>query len=75
MSNFASLAVEDRPPLETRQRPGAAHEQVKCPVCAQWRPGFCVTQIEGDLAAELQSDWACDADISRVARDQDQGSE
>ncbi len=75
MSNFASLSEQDRPPFATRQRPGAAHEQVKCPVCSQWRPAFCLIEITGDMAAELQSDWACDADISRVIRALEQGSE
>lgn len=48
-----------QPDLPTRERaPGKI--EVQCPTCEQWRPSFCIVEIDGD--------WKCDADVTREAR-------
>lgn len=67
--NFLEIAEENRPLLETRQREGAAHPEVQCPVCGTFRPAFCIAEVTGDMATALGSDWACDGDITKFLRE------
>lgn len=66
--NFAELAIEDRPPFETRQMEGGS-DQVLCPHCSTWRPLFCVVQLSEADALAHGTEWACDGDVTRWARE------
>lgn len=67
--NFAEIAIEDRPALETREMEGGA-EQVQCPICSAWRPLFCLVELSPEDAISRGADWACDGDITRWAREE-----
>lgn len=48
-----------KPNLPTRSRVEGKVE-VQCLACNQWRPDFCIVEIDGE--------WQCDAEVSRRAR-------
>jgi len=51
--------IDILPDIETRERvPGKV--EVKCPACSQWRPDFCIVEID--------EEWQCDGEVSRRAR-------
>lgn len=66
--NYLELDPADRPELETRERCAGTIE-VRCPACGQWRPGFTVVQLGEAEAALRGTDWACDGDRTRWARE------
>lgn len=51
--------IDVQPDLPTRER-APSKVEVRCPTCEQWRPEFCIVEIDGE--------WQCDADVSRAAR-------
>lgn len=47
---------------------GGDRDEVQCPACGAWRPGFCVTELDLAAALVFGTQWACDGDISRWRR-------
>jgi hypothetical protein len=50
---------DEFPELETRERM-AGKVEVQCPMCARWRPSFCIVEVDGV--------WQCDADTTLSER-------
>jgi hypothetical protein len=66
--NFLELPEADRPDVPVRERIEGVVE-VRCPACGQWRPGFTLSPLDPTEAAVRGTDWACDGDRTRWARD------
>ncbi len=66
--NYLALPEAERPDLETRERMAGVVE-VRCPACSQWRPGFTVAPLDSAQVAVRGTDWACDGDRTRWARE------
>lgn len=69
MISYAEMDAETRPDFPVRTRPGGM-AQVQCPHCGAWRPGFCVVQLDEAEATARNTEWACDGDLTRWARDE-----
>lgn len=59
-------ALEVANALERRTR--GTRDEVKCPLCQAWRPGFCVTELNAAEQLLHGAAWACDADRTKWAR-------
>lgn len=58
--NYLEKPLAERPSLEERERITGKIE-ARCPLCNQWRPGFCIHEHDGG--------WACDGCITRERRE------
>lgn len=52
-----------------KRKTSSDRDQVQCPHCGTWRPGFCITELDAVTALLRGTAWACDGDISKWARE------